>query len=192
MTPPRIHACCHRPRASRGGRAVDDTELLFAGGETALARRRKCAARVGPNLVNRAAIVTAEVFAPLVFLKNEHELAVVTLGKRRPRQVSASPFLEASDILIFELDPVVLAAGAARQTIEIDRARRPRVNRVTLGSLAHNPIGIVRHPKVGEPGEGAASRSQVLRTSQVEDRPPSEVALVAGARPGEDEPRLAR
>jgi len=54
------------------------------------------------------------VLAALVFLEHEHELAVIALREGWPREVTAPGFVEASEILVFELDPVVLAAGTAR------------------------------------------------------------------------------
>src|SRR5579862_9839716 len=109
----RIGANGQQQASSPRRSTVEYPQLFFAGGEAALARRRERAARVGPNGVNGAAIITAEVLAAFVLSKDEHQLSVVPPCKGRPREVSSSSLLEASDVAIFELDPIVLAAGAA-------------------------------------------------------------------------------
>src|SRR5580658_934924 len=171
---------------------VENAQLFFARRKAALARRRERAARVGPNGVNRAAIVPTEVLAAFVLSKDQHQLSVVAPGKGRTCEVSPSSVLEASDVALFEFDPVVLAAGAAGQAIELDLSSGALVNRIPLRPLAYDPVGIVRNAEVGQACEGPAARGDISRASQVEDGPPSEVALVARSRPRKDEPGLAR
>jgi NADPH2:quinone reductase len=178
-------------RSPRRG-PVEYPQLLFARRKATLARRGERAARVGPNRINRAAIVTTEVLAAFVLSEDQHQLSVVPPGKWRTCEVAPSSLLEASDVTIFELDLVVLATGAALEAVELELTGRSFVYRITLRPLANDPVSVVRHSEVSQPRERPAARGEILRAPQVEDGPPSEVALVARSRLGENEPGLPR
>jgi NADPH2:quinone reductase len=128
----------------------------------------------------------------LVLAKDEDDLPVVALRIRAAREFSAPCALEPRDVLVVQDDAVVPAARAALEAVEVDDARRRRMNRVANHALADDRVAIVRNAQIGEPGERPTPGEHVFRPPEVEDRPPSQIVLVAPPRPRKDKASFAR
>src|SRR6185437_1806880 len=119
----------------RGREAVADVERVLARGQARLAADHERGAVVGPDRVDAALVVGAEVLAAAARGEAQGDGAVLALEVRAAEEILAARLAPAVEVGLVEDHVGVVAAGRALEAVEVDLPRRALVDAVAIAPV---------------------------------------------------------